>query len=393
MQIEKGSCENPENIPKISRIHHVKYLTEGKTDTFHVWQYYGIGEGKRFPVGMLPETPAYTVTVPFQKDHSFGNAMVSKKPKKEIVYCAESMCKKKFDSVDEMLDHFNYQPHDYVDSNTVSQLSTVSDNWVKRFAGDDAESTMQSSDQAANVSLSSCDGESKLRMGWAIPQRVQRRLSNLQKNFLNQLFDEGEITGAKVTGEQALKLMKEKIDDPSQFLPLSTIKSYFGRRAKSLREGKAKIGETFPVTTDAENEESDDEEDQVEEEEEEEEEEVDQLRTKTVSRIMALTDVIPDLSADDWIAVDMGATWYPGQFINYDIELEELQVNFLHRSSSNCKWFVWPLLQLNGVEDKSVVPERSVFYRLNTPKEGRRETLIFEEYDEVERVFKEIKQR
>ena len=52
----------------------------------------------------------------------------------------------------------------------------------------------------------------------AIPKWNNRTFTNEQKNFLNQLFDQGEITGSKVSAERALKLMKEQLD-PSQVSP------------------------------------------------------------------------------------------------------------------------------------------------------------------------------
>ena len=89
-------------------------------------------------------------------------------------------------------------------------------------------------------------------------------------------------------------------------------------------------------------------------------------------------------------AVDIGSTWSPGQFVQFDQELEELEVNFLHRSPSNEKWFVWPSLQTNGKEDKGWIEEKRVFYRLNEPVEGRREVLMFNEYEDVEKAFLEL---
>ena len=227
-----------------------------------------------------------------------------------------------------------------------------------------------------------------------------------------------------MTGELALKLMKEEFD-PSQFLPLASIKSYFSRRAKKLRQGKTKIGELFPenvddvkktqskkqdqkkaqdkIEEDKEDEEVEEEEEEGEEEGDEEEEDLgededefevnenesEEQRKQTVNQILASTASVPDLLPDDWIAVDVGSTWYPGQFVQFDAESEELQVNFLNRSPSNPKWFVWPVFEVKGEEDKGWVSEQSVFYRLSGPKEGRRETLLFDEYDDVENVFRE----
>ena len=38
-------------------------------------------------------------------------------------------------------------------------------------------------------------------MGWAIPERVQRKLTAAQKEFLNKSFDDGEKSGNKVSAE------------------------------------------------------------------------------------------------------------------------------------------------------------------------------------------------
>ena len=66
-------------------------------------------------------------------------------------------------------------------------------------------------------------------------------------------------------------------------------------------------------------------------------------------------------------------------------------MNFLCQSASNPRWFVWPLFQVNGKEDKSWVSEECVFYRLNGPREGRRETLVFDEQADVKKAFQERK--
>jgi hypothetical protein len=97
-----------------------------------------------------------------------------------------------------------------------------------------------------NMNTSATDTISKLEMGWAIPVRSNRRLSNLQKNFLNKLFDDGETSGVKVSPEHALKLMREEFD-PINFLPLSSIKSYFGRRKKAILDGRSQLGEVLPA--------------------------------------------------------------------------------------------------------------------------------------------------
>ena len=309
------------------------------------------------------------------------------------------MCRKSFDSVDEMRYHFDYEEHEFIEQEAVAQMSRVADEWVKRYTVEKAKS---SSSASANDSTVSNDGECNLLMGWAIPKRSTRRLSNIQKTFLNKLFDEGEKSGSKVTAEHALKLMKEEFD-PVNFLPLSSIKSYFSRRKKAIHDGKSQIGEILPVievaatktqfeqeeTEESEKEEVDDTNIDEDNDEGDNGDENEEQRSKAVSRILALAENVPDLQPDDWIAVKMGATWYPGQFIQFDSVLEELEVNFLQRSSSNERWFVWPSLNTLH-EDKSWVEEKHVFYRLTEPKKSRRKTLVFDEYNEVEKAFKEL---
>ena len=202
MKIEKSTSINPENIKSVSKIHHIKYVDS----MFHVWQYYGIGKGKKYPVGALSPTPTYDITVPFEKNHSFGNVMVETRKRKETIFCAESMCSKSFNSVDDMLHHLDYEEHTYVGSKTVTQMSRVSDAWVQRFAVEGAESSEHQ--DIADESLTSLTGVCDLPMGWAIPVRTTRCLTNVQKNFLNRLFDEGETTGSKVTAEDADELIR-----------------------------------------------------------------------------------------------------------------------------------------------------------------------------------------
>jgi len=98
-------------------------------------------------------------------------------------------------------------------------------------------------------------------MGWAISKRNCRRLTNAQKNFWNKLFDEGEKNGCKET--------------PKDYLPISTIKSYFSRRAKNIRIGK--------IVADKEDKEKEsDEEESDEEESDEDSDENEEAVSKTI---------------------------------------------------------------------------------------------------------------
>ena len=74
-------------------------------------------------------------------------------------------------------------------------------------------------------------------MGWAIPERTQRRFNKTQKAFLNQLFDSGAKSGNKITAEKAEQRMCKQFD-PRDYLSVTTIKSYFSRRAAKKKKGE-----------------------------------------------------------------------------------------------------------------------------------------------------------
>ena len=136
-----------------------------------------------------------------------------------------------------MIYHTDFEEHHY-EQNMASQLAKVSDNWVKRFSIDST-----SSENLIHVKFVNCNQQNKnLSIGWAIPKRCTRRLNVVQKNFLNKVFDDGTVSKSKVSAEKALQMMKESLQ-PKDFLPLSSIKSYFSRRGKYIREGKSFIGE------------------------------------------------------------------------------------------------------------------------------------------------------
>ena len=109
-----------------------------------------------------------------------------------------------------------------------------------------------------------------------------------------------------------------------------------------------------------ENDESENDEDEDEDFDEEEELEDNVLAekerldtTKSISVAVSGVDVVKD----EWLAVAYDRDWFPGQFVQFDKEQEEMQIHFLHRSSSNRNWFIWPELS-NDLPDVSWVPER-----------------------------------
>ena len=206
----------------------------------------------------------------------------------------------------------------------------MSDKWVKRFSVD---ASANSGDRISAEASESDQQASHLQLGWAIPQRSNRRFTSTQRNFLNQLF-EGEMNKSKVTPEQAHTKMKETLQ-PDQFLPVNSIKGYFSRRALGFRVGKETLGEILVQENVEkhmeleEDEDSEESEDDVEMEDESDdrdnniENKLMEGRKTAVQNILSRVDV-PDLKKDEWIAVNMGSCWYPAQFDKYDTDTEEI---------------------------------------------------------------------
>ena len=89
-----------------------------------------------------------------------------------------------FQSFAKLERHLNFGHHCYKERNS-TQLAMVADKWVKRFEG----TVEQRSSNADKIN----EGQQlESKMGWAIPERVQRRLTATQKEFLNKLLDDRE---------------------------------------------------------------------------------------------------------------------------------------------------------------------------------------------------------
>ena len=240
--------------------------------------------------------------------------------------CTNESCILTFQSFAKLERHLNFGHHRYKERNS-TQLAMVADKWVKRFEG----TVEQRSSNADKINEGRQLESNLLKMGWAIPERVQRRLTAAQKEFLNKLLDDGEKSGNKVSAEKAKQKMRKQFD-PEDYLPVSTIKSYFSRRASKKKKGEI-------VDDDV----SEDE-DEVESEGESDEIDVEDLenqRAELNQKIKVAVSGI-DTQKDEWIAIAYPRNWFPAQFKQFDEEQEEAQVHFLKRSTSNVNWFVWP---------------------------------------------------
>ena len=349
---ESKKFTNPKAIKEISKIHNIKYIYNDGGVKVQVWMYTQIGQGKIYKLDYQPTAPKFKEVIPFSKSDSFGKVKASNENiEKQIFLCSNEFCIKTYNSYDALLSHLDFGVHEY--EMQASQMSQIRDKWVSRFEGESLEVSVE----LPSRDTTQLSDTQALLMGWAIPVRIVRRLTDAQKEFLNKIFDEGASTGNKSSAEKAERKMRNHFT-PNDYLRVSTIKSYFSRRVAMIKKGICSSKTTSEIDAEATEDIEDDvtEEDDVEEEEEDVEEEEAQFefRNEAVEK-MHSTVTGKELYEHEWIAVAYPRTWYPGQFIRKDDETGEVYVHFLTRSNTNKLWFVWPELQNDGKEDKSWV--------------------------------------
>lgn len=333
---EKKTYEKLKQIKDISKIHHVKYHYDGQKTQYQVWQYSNIGPGKKFTISGQPDAPLYEEIKPFfDVANTFGTIRSANTVNSPDISCTMDACILRFPTLEKLERHLSYGRHKYEETKQ-TQLSKVTDNWVQRFQ----EGSIQQQMTLANQDFFSTKSTVCLRKGWAIPKRVTRRLTKAQKTILNKIYDHGEVSGNKASADKAEKELR-RVLKPPEWLLVSTIKSYFSRRTALKKKGKITTAEEDMVDDGEDDSESDDEAEESEEDEINEMEEV--MRAKATASISAAISGLC-IQKDEWIAVGYPRGWYPGQFVQFDSEEEEIQVHFLKRSASNPNWFVWPEL-------------------------------------------------
>ena len=239
--------------------------------------------------------------------------------------CTNESCILIFQSFAKLERHLNFEHHRYKERNS-TQLAMVADKWVKSFEG----TVEQRSSNADKINEDRQLESNLLKMEWAIPERVQKRLTAAEKKVLHKLLGDGEKSGNKVTAEKAKQKMRKQFD-PEDYLPVSTIKSYFSRRASKKKKGEI-------VDDDVSEDEA-----KVESEAESNKTDVEDLKNQRAELNQKIKVAVSgiDTQKDEWIAIVYPRNWFPAQFKQFDEGQEEAQVHFLRSTStSNVNWFV-----------------------------------------------------
>ena len=155
--------------------------------------------------------------------------------------------------------------------------------------------------------------------------------------------------------------------DPRDYLPVTTIKSYFSRRAAKKKKGEIIEDDVVMINADSSCDEteigagSDYDDEGMDMLDTTREEKLEKERTVLNQKISVAVSGV-DIQKEEWIAVASSRKWFPAQFIQFDPEQEEAQVHFLKRSTSNVSWFVW--LELCGDEPDIAWIDESMFHFL-----------------------------
>ena len=162
---------------------------------------------------------------------------------------------------------------------------------------------------------------------------------------MNKLFHSGAKSGNKIAAEKDEQRMSKQFD-PRDYLPGTTIKSYFSRRVTKKKKGEIIKDDVVMINVGSSCDETESEAGNDYDEEGMDmldttrEEKLEKERTVLNQKIsVAISGV--HIQKEEWIAIAYPRKWFPAQFVQFDPEQEDTQVHFLKRSTSNVNWLVW----------------------------------------------------
>ena len=172
----------------------------------------------------------------FDVGDSFGTILTQKMNEINIS-CTDKTCILNFSSYEKLEKHLNFGHYKFEVENQ-TQLSKVTDKWVKRFHQSTPHSIeKQMPSLSSNMTCSTSGSKRCLKKGWGIPVKEQRWVTDTQKRLLNKIYEDGKTSGNKLSAAQAEKQLRKTLT-PHEYLPLATIKSYFLRRTQLIKQGK-----------------------------------------------------------------------------------------------------------------------------------------------------------
>lgn len=250
IEIDKSRTEVTNvKIPNSQSIHSVRFYN----DHMVVWNYYGIGPGKR--VGYYDNdfsiVPAVTVLEPFEQAVKSQDSMTASKTRADRVYCdkvfcIEPGCTDSFSTALELAEHIGHGKHNSIISESLTSMDKVRITYGQRISTSAmAHACIAESSYSFNPDMST-HAEYVSSQGWALkPKRKVRRLNVRQKDFVLGCFLDGERTGKKTTPEKVAALMRTKEDQEGtkmfttdEYLTREQILSQFSQMAAKKKRGE-----------------------------------------------------------------------------------------------------------------------------------------------------------
>lgn len=165
----------------LKKVHNIVY--DNANNMFRVWQYEGIGEGKLCPGGELPPECEATELIPFSNAPcGEGSVSATRQQVGEPIPCTKPHCVKLFKKMEDLQKHLDTgkcQP----EATKPKQLHTIRDMWTNRYT---VETRLACGSSSAPPTATEGSRTIKpLKMGWAIPVRSQRKISERYNSFEN----------------------------------------------------------------------------------------------------------------------------------------------------------------------------------------------------------------
>lgn len=172
-----------------------------------LYSYYNIGQGKSEKYNEVQYIPATELVTPWIASTRQGVDMIQ--AQQNVLYaCPETKCKASFKNEQQLNDHVASGNHDLVEPTKHDQILDMF--VLQKYANELEHAQVKDAYKKRQLSeLEKQKYQEYFKQGFALPIIKRKKFSDKQKNFVKQIFDEGNKNKVnKKTPEQIAQLMK-----------------------------------------------------------------------------------------------------------------------------------------------------------------------------------------
>lgn len=239
VEFDNTSCIiQGDSLPKIHSLHSFEFSEKG----FKAWRYFGIGSGEFFHysskwkfVSNVQEKQPFTKCFYPSFKTNVTKKLVPRKDRNLCteVFCTEKSCIETFETFEQLRQHLLNGMHRIPKANT--SYDHVKMSFANRLLTSSSSHAIQTSTPSRDNRYSNGDQLHDFSdQGWALPKRSNFRFNQVQKNFLFQLFSDGEITGKKHSPEEVHLSMRGALST-DQYCSVKQIRSLYSRWSREVK--------------------------------------------------------------------------------------------------------------------------------------------------------------